>query len=1254
MTTITGRHKQFSHKSGFFWGLFLLFSGLSTIAFGNGQTFTAKASANWTAPGTWTTVGAETYPGQDGSTNDIVIITAFTVKINITNAACGTIEFTNAAGKITFNAAGDQLTVGAGTSGQVYGTTAGTITIGSGILVINGFLNETTAIGITVSTGSAILNASGTTTTMSAAATISLSSTGSITFNGIVNQSAGTIKNASASAAGTINFNGNVTQSAVCTISSTSSGTINFATGTIVTQSAAGTISCVKGAINFNGTCSVSQSAGAGTITCTGAGGSINFSTTSTFAQASSTATVSVTSTGKCTYANTVGFSHSGIIEVIKGTLLFDGPVTTAGSGTIENITTAGTITFAEGYTDNGTFNCSTVATTVNFGGNVTCAAGATATFFGTSTSNFTGNFTATPTITPPAASMTFGNVTIANTVVVALASSISVSGNWTNNSGVAACITGATSDVTFTGTAKSLSGTKGTTFPENLNIADGATITLKLPTSGGYTVTNNLNINTAVTATSLTLNASVTLLVSNNFTVLGGTAKTTVTQNAGSTFTVTATATINQPTAAVINDWNVATGTASINGTLAFVTSSNTATDIAELTVSTGTVTVNSASFTAGCTNDLCQKITLTTGVLNFTTAVNHTSGLISVTSGTVNFNSDYTISGAHSVFSCTGAAAINFGGNFNCSATQTPGVAFFSTTSSAGSSTEKFTVNSIVTSAATSPVTFGNVTINAGKTLTLSGAGATITVKGNWTDNGTFANGNVGVSFRANYTPQILTLSGIETFYKLTSSLGAVADVLQLGNNVLVTNTLTMTQGDINANSYTLQLGNAANSVTTLTYASGTVYGGTFARWWPSATAVTLAGNNYGTFPVGIQGTTRKFTCVSAVNPTSAGLISVIHNDPTVPELATSVSYTDNLGNAVVDISQQNTTVTTDGSAGVGGTFTVLSTFGSFASPAGSTINDYSLETYTGGVSGYAAGSTAVNVANAGTVAAPILSRSGLVVGAAVTPAHQGIANVYVCGTKNLETPIQLSTYYSVTTGTWNSTTEWSTTAGAVACPCVAAPPNNGDYVIQNGNVVTLSAAATAGNLQILQGELTGANSLTVNGLIATTSGASAFISTSSTVSATGSVSLLGTGANAMNGLTNGGTLTIGPNATLAVNGALTSGGDMTISGNTSVSGANTLTETGNTTINSPAILTTGTGVSSLLTGNLTNNGTLAIGTGTTTLSGGTVVLDGTGSITGNGVFQVKNIVTSITIPNTANMTIAPEFLITGAITV
>ncbi len=1254
MLITTGAYINIKNKLFLIWSLLILFSGISTIAFGNGQTFTAKASANWNAAGTWTTVGAETYPGQDGSTNDIVIIPAFTVKINIVSAVCGSIEFTNATGKITFSAAGNQLTVGAGTSGQVYGTTAGTITVGTGILVINGFLNETTAIGVTVSTGSAILNASGTTTTMSAAATISLSNTGSITFNGIVNQSAGTITNTSASATGTINFNGNVTQSAASTISSTSSGTINFATGTTVTQSAAGTISCSKGALNFNGTCSVSQSAGAGTITCTGAGGTINFSSTSTFAQASSTATVSVTSSGTCTYANTAGFTHSGIIEVIKGTLIFDGPVTTNATGTIENITTAGTITFARSYTDNGTFNCSTKASVINFGGNVTCAAGATATFFATSTSTFTGNFTTSPTLTPPAASMTFGNVIISNTVVVALASSISVAGNWTNNSGVAACITGATSDVTFTGAAKTLGGTKGTTFPENLNIADGATITLNLPTSGNYIVTNNLNINTAVTATSLTLAASVGLTVSNNFTVLGGTAKTTITQNAGSTFTVTSSATINQPTAAVINNWSVGTGTATINGTLAFVTNNNTGTDIAELTVTTGTVTVNTASFTAGCTNDLCQKITLTTGVLNFTNAVNHTSGLISVTSGTINFSSDYNISGAHSVFSCTAAASINFGGNLNCSATQTPGISFFSTTSSAGSSTETFTGNSTVTSAAASPLTFGNLIINSGKTVTLSGAGATITVKGNWTDNGTFANGSVGVSYRANYTPQILTLSGTETFYNLTTNLGAAADVLQLGNNVLVTNALTMTTGDINANSYTLQVGNASNSVTTLTYTSGTVYGGTLARWWPSATAITLAGNNYGTFPVGIQGTTRKFTCVSAVNPTSAGLISVIHNDPSILELVTAASYTDNLGNAILDISQQNTTVTTDGSAGLGGTFTVLSTFGSFAIPAGSTINDYSLETYTSSVNGYAAGVTAANVANAGTVAAPILSRSGLVVGASVTAAHQGIANVYVCGTKNLETPIQSSTYYSVTTGTWNSTTEWSTTAGAVACPCVAAPVTTGNYIIQNGNVVTLSAAATAGNLQISQGEVTGANSLTVNGLISTTLGASAFISTTSTVSATGAVTLLGTGANATNGLTSGGALTVGANATLAVNGALTSGGNMTISGNTSVSGANTLTETGNTTINSPAILTTGTGVSSVLTGNLTNNGTLAIGTGTTTLSGTTVVLDGTGSMTGSGTFQIKNIITSFTIPVTANMNIAPEFLITGAITV
>jgi len=1377
-----------------------LFLGAGNLAFGNGQTFTAKANGNWNAAGTWTTAGAETYPGQDGSTNDIVIIPNFNVTVNIINATCGTIEFTNAGGSIKLGAAADQLTVGSGTAGQIYGTTAGTVTVNAGSLIINGYINETTAIAVAVTSGSAILNAATTTTTMSANAAISLTSgsikfngaltqsngtistsSGTISFNGNVTQSAGTISGTgtsiinfatgttvaqsgtgvisctrgalnfngtcvvtqtvskitctgsgavtfggtvtqsgagtisntssgimtfnntvlqsstgtiSTASTGTLNFNANVTQSAGGTISSSNTSVINFATGITVLQSGSGTISCTNGSINFNGTCTFSQPAAAtGLLNCIN-GGSINFSTTSTFSQVATGATAEVAGTGTMTFANTAGFTHNGLIEVQGGTIIFDGPVTTAASATIENITTAGALTFAEGYTDNGTFNCSTKSTTIKFGGNVTCATGATFTFFKTSTTTFTGNFTTSPTLTPPTAGVTFGNVIIGvggNGVDVTLAASISVAGTWANNSGVVGCLTGATSDVTFTSTATTIGGTNGTTFPHNVNISNSAAITFSLPTAAtnkSYTVTNNLNLNTAGNATSMTLAANTTLTVTNTLTTAAGsstgdivlkagstltattviisaaTGNTTITQNANTTFSAT-TATINQPAANnTTNDWKVNSGTASIT-TLNFIASSNTANRVILMAVTTGTLNVTTVNYSGGIntvpTSVLCEQITLTTGTINFTNSVAETSGTISVTTGTINFNGGYVISGANSIFTNTGAANIKFGGNFTCSATKTPGVTFFSSTSSALSSTETFTGNSTVTP--TTQITFGNLTINSSETVTLSGAG--ITVKGNWIDNGTFTAGSQAVTFSANYTPQTLTASsGTETFYGLTTNLAAAADVLQLAStNVLVTSLLTMTQGDINLNTSTLQVGNASNAVTTLTYTAGTAYGGTFARWWPIG-AITIAGSSYGLFPVGIQGTTRKLTIVSSVSPTSAGLVSAIHNDPPPLETIIADIFTDNLGNAVIDISVENTTVTTDGSGGVGGTFTVMATYGGFDNPGGTaTINDYSLETYTSSVNGYTSLVTTGAETNGGTVATPTVQRAGLAVKAgAIDNAHPGIANVYVCGTKNIETPIE-AIYYSVNAAStsWSSATEWSITAGAVACPCVAVPSTAGSFIIQNGDIVSLPAGTTTcGNLQIKAGELTnaGASTLNDNGILYTTAGATAYISTNatSTLNVTGTASFLGSGTYAMGALSSGGAgLTVGAGATsVTASGNVTVTGGISINANTTLSGANTLTETGDVTIASGTTLTTGTGVASVISGNLTVSGTLAVGTGELTQSGAAVALTGTGSITGTGIFQVKNITTSYTINSSVNMSIAPEFLITGAITI
>jgi Secretion system C-terminal sorting domain len=115
-----------------------------------------------------------------------------------------------------------------------------------------------------------------------------------------------------------------------------------------------------------------------------------------------------------------------------------------------------------------------------------------------------------------------------------------------------------------------------------------------------------------------------------------------------------------------------------------------------------------------------------------------------------------------------------------------------------------------------------------------------------------------------------------------------------ITLGINTTAANTLTMTSGVVNLAGSTFTLG-ASGAASTLTRtASATtnwVYGGTFRRFWPAATAVTTATNSYGLFPMGtsLASSYRPVAITSTVNPTGTGSFSVTHtNATTVTDLS------------------------------------------------------------------------------------------------------------------------------------------------------------------------------------------------------------------------------------------------------------------------------------------------------------------------------------------------------------------------------
>lgn len=156
-----------------------------------------------------------------------------------------------------------------------------------------------------------------------------------------------------------------------------------------------------------------------------------------------------------------------------------------------------------------------------------------------------------------------------------------------------------------------------------------------------------------------------------------------------------------------------------------------------------------------------------------------------------------------------------------------------------------------------------------------TLDANGFTITLGGNWTDNGAFTPGAGTVLFNGSGT-QTLSNNGGETFNNL--HVNKTSGTLNLSNSVAVAGTLTL-NGSVNTGSDTLSLGTGLSTAGTLSYTSGTVIG-KFRRWIVNPTEDYL-------FPIGTalfyRPATFNFTDLTdgsltiqfvSTNPGSAGL--------------------------------------------------------------------------------------------------------------------------------------------------------------------------------------------------------------------------------------------------------------------------------------------------------------------------------------------------------------------------------------------
>ena len=154
------------------------------------------------------------------------------------------------------------------------------------------------------------------------------------------------------------------------------------------------------------------------------------------------------------------------------------------------------------------------------------------------------------------------------------------------------------------------------------------------------------------------------------------------------------------------------------------------------------------------------------------------------------------------------------------------------------------------------------GSLTITSGTFDTGTG---NLTIGGDFTNSGSFTEVTNTVTFNGTGTQTITNSSG-ETFYNLT--INKASGTLILANDVVVSNTLTMTAGITDAGSNKLTLGTGTGNEGTYSYTAGQIIG-QFERW----VANTTTGTDID-FPVGTTGNSRIVT-INFVGITTGGTV-------------------------------------------------------------------------------------------------------------------------------------------------------------------------------------------------------------------------------------------------------------------------------------------------------------------------------------------------------------------------------------------
>jgi len=256
--------------------------------------------------------------------------------------------------------------------------------------------------------------------------------------------------------------------------------------------------------------------------------------------------------------------------------------------------------------------------------------------------------------------------------------------------------------------------------------------------------------------------------------------------------------------------------------------------------------------------------NLTISSGTLDINTyTINRSAsgGTFSMAAGTTllvggasNFPSNY------STRTLDAASTVNYDNNGN----QTVAQVTYGNLTLSGSGTKTLTGSTTVN---------GALTINSGATFSV-GSNYALTLGGDFTNNGTFTAGMGTVTLSNASSEQNIGGTAVTTFYNLTMN-NTSAGGVTLGNNEIVSNTLTLTGGKIFTGTNTLTLGTGTSALGTLSPATpsqSSYIVGNFERWFGASVMTDMSW-----FPVGTATSFRPAGIIFTAAPTSGGKILV-----------------------------------------------------------------------------------------------------------------------------------------------------------------------------------------------------------------------------------------------------------------------------------------------------------------------------------------------------------------------------------------